>query len=253
MDIAITDIWKVIKRRFWLIIILIAISLTLTGVLSFYLLEPKYEATVKLLVQSQNDSNQMAYTDLETNQRLMTTYSEIIKSNRIAGDVINRLNLNITVKDLLKSVKVHATEESLITSVTVTNPDPEMAVTLANGLAQSFYDNLESIMKVDNVSILDEAELPANPIPVSPKPYLNMSVAFILTCVIGVCVALLLEFMDRTVKTEEHVEEILGVPVLAVNTRYKRKRYSKHKKHAQAKRKGANAIEKESSATAILP
>lgn len=254
MDIEISDVWKIMKRRFLMILAFIIVSLTATGLISFYLIQPEYEGTAKLLIQSQNTNNQNVYDDVETNQNLITTYGEIIKSNRIAEDVINRLSLNITSKELLEQVKVHATEESLITSVTVRDHDPDRAVAIANGFAQSFYNNLDAIMKVDNVSILDEAKLPANPIPVRPKPYLNMSVAFVLTLVVGVCLALLMEFLDRTVKTEENIEELLGLPVLGVVVHFNGKKKKKKAKRKKKEQLGGTIIEnKGDSGQVILP
>lgn len=254
MDMGIPDVWRIVKRRIPFIAILTIIALSITGWISFVVLNPEYEATAKLLVQSQNTDNQAAYSDLETNQQLITTYGEIIKSNRIAEDVITTLNLNLSLKELLDKVRVHATEDSLVTSVTVTHNDPTQAVAIANGFAQSFYENLGAIMKVDNVSILDEAKLPEDLLPVRPKPYLNMSVAFVLSLISGVCLALMWELFDRTVKTEETIEELLGLPVLGVVIHYKGKKKQQRGIRYQREQRGETHIENESGNTqAILP
>src|SRR5690625_6534537 len=66
----------------------------------------------------------------------------------------------------------------------------------------------------DLVNILTEAEHSRNPSPVSPKPMLNMAIAFVLGGMIGVGLAFLLEYLDNTIRTEADVEQHLDLPVL---------------------------------------
>src|SRR5690625_5792932 len=53
----------------------------------------------------------------------------------------------------------------------------------------------------DLVNILTEAEHSRNPSPVSPKPALNMAIAFVLGGMIGVGLAFLLEYLDKDRKS----------------------------------------------------
>ncbi|GAX89381.1 YveK family protein [Effusibacillus lacus] len=222
-EIGILELWKILRKR-WLLILSAAIgSLGVSGFLSFYVLKPEYEATTILLVQTPQTNNQVAYTELMANQKLIKTYTEILRSRKIADDVINRLNLGISNEQLLEKVKVRSANESLITTITVIDQDPRTAVAIANGFAQSFSANLNSIMKVDNVSILDEAKVSHILSPARPKPYFNMAVAFFLGMATGSAFAILLEALNKTVRTEKQVEELLGLPVLGVITKMDRK------------------------------
>ena len=69
-------------------------------------------------------------------------------------------------------------------------------------------------MNVDNVSILSKADFEGTPSPVNPNPVLNMAIAFVVGLMVGVGLAFLLEYLDNTIKTEEDIEKVLGVPVL---------------------------------------
>ncbi|HEU4963697.1 MAG TPA: Wzz/FepE/Etk N-terminal domain-containing protein [Bacilli bacterium] len=208
--------WKIIRQRLKLILTLTAVAVLAAGLVSFFVLKPEYEATATILVQSKSGNDQVAYNDVLVGQKLVKTYSEILKSRQIAEDVRQHLGLDLSNQQLLNKVRVTAANDSLVTSITVTDTKPEQAVAIANGFAQSFYANLGNIMKIDNVSILDEAKLPEHPAPVRPKPYLNMAIAFVLGLMAGVGLAFLLEFLDNTVKREEEIEELLGLPVLGV-------------------------------------
>ncbi len=62
----------------------VLISATATALVSNFALTPKYEATATLLTVLQNTLDQIRYDEVMTNERLVPTYSQIIKSKRIA-------------------------------------------------------------------------------------------------------------------------------------------------------------------------
>jgi capsular polysaccharide biosynthesis protein len=100
-------------------------------------------------------------------------------------------------------------------TINVEDENPAMAVEIANTIAAVFQEDIVDIMNVDNVSVLSAAELGENPSPVAPNPTLNMAIAFVVGLMLAVGLAFLLEYLDSTLKTEEDIEERLGLPVLA--------------------------------------
>lgn len=210
------ELWETIKQRKWLIMLLTLFAVIVTGLLSFYVIKPVYEVTATLVVQTNSTNNQIGYNDLMVNQKLVKTYSEILKSRYICDTVIQKLDLRISVKELLEKIRIKAAEDSLITSITVTDNNPGRAVEIANTFAQTFSANLKYVLKVDNVTILDMAKLSDDLEPVRPRPYLYMAVVGVLSLMAAVGLAFLLEYLDRTVKTEEQLEEIVALPVLGV-------------------------------------
>lgn len=209
------DLLRIIKQQAKIIIGITLVSIIFAAVLSLTVITPQYEARTTLLVQSHNTGNQISYNDLAANQKLVFTYGEIIKSNRIARDVISRLDLNMTEQELLKKVRVLRSSESLVTTILVKDANLSMAVTLANNLAHVFKDNLPLVMKVENVTVLDEARIEDNPEPVSPRVMFNIAITAILSLSVGCVVALVVELLDKTVKTENMAAELLEIPVLS--------------------------------------
>lgn len=216
--IQISDIFKIIRRRIFLIISIVIFAVLAAGLINFYILEPEYEATATLIVQPQKESNrnQNLYNDLLAGNKLVKTYGEIVKSRRIAEDVIQKLKLDLMPEQLLKKLRVQSVNESLIISITFSSVDPSEAVTIVNGFADSLNQNLNSVINVDNVSILDYAQNKTNPMPVQPKQFMNMAIALILGIMAGVTISLYLEFNDKTIRTEDDIENSLGLPVLGV-------------------------------------
>ncbi|ARU62600.1 hypothetical protein CBW65_17715 [Tumebacillus avium] len=230
MEMGLAEMGRVIRQRVLLIVLVTLLAVGLTGAGSFLVLEPEYEATTTLLVQSKQAGNVIAYNDLLTDQKLVTTYGEIFQSRMIAEAVIDRLSLNSTEQELLEKIRVTTSGESLLTSVTVTDHDPKQAVAIANAMAAVFMENLSRIMQVDNISILDTAKLTSDvQQPVRPKPFLNMAAALVLGAMAGAGLAFLLEFLNNTVKTEGEIEQLLQLPALGAITAYDNKGRAGHR------------------------
>ncbi len=75
-------------------------------------------------------------------------------------------------------------------------------------------NKIKMIMNVDNVSILSKAD--TNGKQISPKPLVNLVVGIFLGLIVALIIIFLKEILDKRIKTEEDVEEILGLPVLGV-------------------------------------
>jgi capsular polysaccharide biosynthesis protein len=214
MEIAFADLLKIIKKRWLLIFLLVVVATTAAGLISFYVLKPQYQATSSLLINHDNKATQSSYDAMISNDKLLKTYNQIITSRQVIDKVISDLHLKTTADDLSKQVTVKADNDSLITSITVTNGDPKQAAAIANKFANTSMEKLNTIMGTRIFVPLDAADVAAQPLPVSPRPYFNMAVAFLMATVIGAGIAFPLEFMDTTLRTEEQVEAVLGLPVL---------------------------------------
>ncbi len=248
LEIDVRDLFQMLKKRITLIISITLVVTLLSGLISYFVLTPMYESSTELLVnKSETDMNPLySYNDIQTNLKLIETYSVIIKSPRIIDLVISNDELDLTSEQLIAKIKVNAVKNSQVISITVTDTNPEKVVMLVNAIASTFKTEIKKIMKVDNVQILTEAKIKENPKPIKPKPVLNILIAFMLGLIFSVGLVFLLEYMDTTIKTEQEVEKLLGYPVLGsiatigveIGQKNKRKR-----KKAQATMVGVESFE----------
>ncbi|HEX7066343.1 MAG TPA: Wzz/FepE/Etk N-terminal domain-containing protein [Bacillales bacterium] len=216
--ISLKEIFATIKKRIWMILFITVIATAATGITSYFIMTPIYEAETQILVQSESDSDEFDYSQVQTNLKLVNTYSVIVKSPRILEKVVDELDLDKDVGQLQHQLSVNNEENSQVLNIAVTSPEPSEAVQLANTIAEVFQDQIVNIMSVDNVSILSKADLGAHPQPVKPNPLLNMGIAFVVGLTIGLGLAFLLEYLDNTIKTEQDIEKLLGLPVLGAVT-----------------------------------
>ncbi|MFC4322634.1 YveK family protein [Litchfieldia salsa] len=217
--ISLKELFQTIRKRLWMIIILAAFTTGVAGVASYLLITPIYQSSTQILV-SQKASDQAMFNqqDIRANLDLISTYTVIIKSPAILELVKEELDLERSTSQLNGQISVGAEGNSQVVKITVEDEDPQKAVDIANTTATVFQDEIKSLMNVDNVSILAEAENAENPAPVKPQPALNMAIALMVGTMIGVGLAFLLEYLDNTIKTEQDIEKLLGIPVLGAVT-----------------------------------
>ena len=147
-------------------------------------------------------------------QKLVKTYSEFTKSRKVSEHVIQALNLNIEPSQLQSMVSVQPKGDTEFLTITVKSKDPTEAKDIANQLARSLKYISNDVKKVDNVQLLDEALEPTAPD--NPKPKLNMAIAFFIGIMVSLGIAFLLEYLDNTVKSQEEIEKLTGVPVIGI-------------------------------------
>jgi capsular polysaccharide biosynthesis protein len=204
----------IIKRK-WLIILLPLIVAMISAYVSFYVLDQVYEANTTLYIINKSGGSEypIVYNDLLVGQQLVKDYKEIAKSRRITGEVIKELDLkNISSSMLSNKINVNAKSDTRLIEIKVQDNSPQMAVDIANKLAEVFTKEIMNIMKVENVSIVDIAQLPEHPI--KPRPIMNIAVAFMMGLLAALGISFVIEYLDDTIKTADDVEKYLGLTVL---------------------------------------
>lgn len=214
-EISIQELFFILRKWIVMVLLLFIISVTTAGIISYNVLQPVYETFTTLMIGKSNEYqtyNSIEYNDLVLNQKLVSTYGELVKSRTVTDKVITNLGLDISYNDFRNKVSVNSVKDTEIIKIQVSDKDPRLATDIANETAIVFMDIIKEVMNMDNVKIIDEAQIPR--LPIKPRPMLNMGIAGVLGIMGGVFIAFLLEFLDNTLKTPDDVEKHLGLPVL---------------------------------------
>ncbi|MEZ7172911.1 YveK family protein [Sporosarcina sp. OR05] len=218
--ISLQDLFSTLKKRIVLIITTVMIAIGLAAIVSYFFLTPIYQASTQILVNQQKyEQNQFNTQEIQANLQLINTYNVIITSPAILTKVIEILDLETTPVELKSKITVNSAQNSQVVNVTVQDTESFRAVDIANTTAEVFQNEIKQLMNVDNVNILSSAVNSENPTPVKPQKLLNIAIAAVVGLMIGVGLAFLLEYLDTTVKTEQDVEEIVGLPLLGIVSR----------------------------------
>jgi len=205
----------ILRKRISLIILITLVATVTSGVLSYFVIKPVYKSDISVIIGKNDKDNSLQkqnYTDIMMYQQMVKTYSELAKSRKVAEDVISKLELNMNPASLLSMVTVSPKGNTEFLNIAVKSKEPEQAMKIANQLAKSLKEVSASVYGSDNVKLLDDALLPTSPD--NPKPKLNMIIALFIGLMVSVGIVFLLEYMDNTIKTQEDVEKLLGLPVI---------------------------------------
>lgn len=86
---------------------------------------------------------------------------------------------------------------------------------LYDGLLQRLKEaGVSAGLKASNIRVVDEAEVP--PKPARPRKLINLALALVLGCALGVGMALFQEYLDNTLKSPDDVQRYLRLPALGV-------------------------------------
>jgi len=215
--ISLQDIFKIIKKRLFLIVSLTMLAAIIAAIISYFVLTPVYQASTQILVnQQKSDVETIQSQDIQANLQLINTYNVIIKSPVILDQVIERLDLDMTNTELSEKITVSNADDSQVISVSVEDVQHFKAVDIANTVAEVFQEEIPVLMNIDNVKVLSPAVHLDFPNHVKPNEMMNIAIAAVIGIMLGVGLAFLLEYLDTTVKSEQDVEEFLGLPLLGI-------------------------------------
>jgi capsular exopolysaccharide synthesis family protein len=214
-EITLQELFFILRKWYKLIIAITIIAISLAGAISHFVLKPEYRTFTTMMIGESRESrlhNTIEYEDLVLNQRLVATYVELLKSRAVTDRVIDNLNLDISYSGLRNKVNADLVKNTEIIKVEVTDSDPNMAAKIANVTADIFVDTIRDIMGVDNVRIIDRAQIPINP--VSPNIKLNIAIAGVLGLMLAIFLAFLFEFLDDTIRSATDIENHLKLSVI---------------------------------------
>lgn len=211
--IRIEDVAEILIKRWKMIVSITVIATILSGIVSFFIIAPKYESSTKVFIGKEDNKNKdYNNSDIQMYQQLLKTYAEVISTNDLIEKVVISNNLDITSEEILKSLKVTPTANTQILEIKYTSKDKNLSKEILDSVTNEFIKVSTDLIPNGNVRIIETAKVPESP--ASPNKKLNIAIAFFLGLMVSVGLAFLLEFMDNTFKTKDQLEQILGVPVI---------------------------------------
>jgi capsular polysaccharide biosynthesis protein len=232
MELDLRDYFNIIKKRVWMILILVLVTSMTTGIISYFFIQPVYEASTKLIVNKSDNRQGTEALDINSvnlNLRLIDTYKEVIKTPRIMNEVVKQNpDFGLTSEQLIEKVKVSSVNNTQVMTLIVQDGSYQKAAQIVNAVSKVFETEIPLIMKVDNVSLLNEANDTKRPAAVKPNPKLNIAISLVVSLMTAVGIAFLLEYLDDTITTEEDVQQYLELPTLTMVTKIKAEDYIHH-------------------------
>ncbi|HJJ12930.1 MAG TPA: Wzz/FepE/Etk N-terminal domain-containing protein [Clostridiaceae bacterium] len=202
------------------IIITIILSVLLGIGYSYFLVTPKYESSTTLVLAKAEEkvSNEIStgitQTDLNLNKNLVSTYRELIRSKTVIRQVMDNLKITDLKENTLRNnVSVSSVKDTELIEITVRDVNPERATNIANEIAKVFTVQVAEIYNINNVHVIDKAEV--NNVPYNVHHTKDIVVIALIGAILSIACIIILSLLDTTVKTQEDVEKVTGMIILA--------------------------------------
>lgn len=211
-EINIKEFFRYVLKHTLLVVLASLAFALVTFAYSKYLKVPLYETSTTLLLTNTSTSEEIDQNDIILNQKLVTTYSELIKSRRVLNQVIEDLKLDVTLSELANSITIESVSNTEILKVSIKNKDKDLAREIANKTAEVFSNEVAEIYKINNISVIDEA--------LTPKMVSNNTtvrdvfIAAIFGIVASVSILFVIYYFDDTIKYSESLEEEIKLPIV---------------------------------------
>lgn len=215
-EIDVKDLLMYFVKKIPIIIVISLLVMVLGMLYSLLFKKPLYYGNVTVILVQENNNysgnSTLTQSDLALNQKLVTTYSEIMKSRRVLNRVIEELDLNYTVKELQSKISVSSVKDTEIIKIAVSDEDNKQAANIANKISTVFQDEVTEIYNLENISVIDQAETQKTPYNIHTVRDTALFLAA--GMVLAIAIIFIVYYFDTSIKSPEEVEKKLGIPVI---------------------------------------
>lgn len=215
MTLDLRDLFYIIRKRMKIIVVITLICTILSAGVSYFVLKPVYESETSIIVGRPQGDEQNLSSDVTLYQKLIQTYIEIAKSKLVADEAMDRLEDRYTAAQIQGAISITPQSNTQIIVIKAQSEYPSEAVQIVTAVTNSFIDKAKTVFPTGgDIQIMDRAEIPVNP--VKPNKKLNVAIAFLIGLMGSLGLVFVLEYLDRTIKSEDDVAKYLDIPVIGI-------------------------------------
>lgn len=216
--IDIRELLKVIKKRFW-VVILITLLTTGLGYYQASKMQVYYRASAKVFVGKREamvdyyDKKEMEYYT-----SFMNTFNEVIKIDDFLTETLTKHKINLSPNQVKGSLGFYASENTPIFTVTYTSAKEEGAVEILTAICEEFNLQAKTIFPETMPQIIDSAKV----YPVYPDKNKKILIYALVGIALSVGLIVGLYIIDDTIKNKDKLQKVLPIPVLGEVPKHER-------------------------------
>ncbi|MGQ9474997.1 MAG: Wzz/FepE/Etk N-terminal domain-containing protein [Actinomycetota bacterium] len=236
------DVGLALRKRWWMIAAILLLALLVAAVIT-KVQSPVYKVEIAVSATAPiNPTTKLPDALTQTSYvALMPSIANFTEGLGVAEAVSKRLSqegIEISPEELLK--KVSAVPEANSTSVrlTFTDGSPTRVADIANAWgevlvlktlrseANEYYDESFKTLLLNGSMVFTNRAVPP-PKPTQPKPAAYLGLGVFMGLLLGIGLAVIIEFFDPHFRSPTEAEQLLGLPVLGIIPRQKGDRSTK--------------------------
>lgn len=216
------ELVSAIRKKISLIFGMTLMMIIVSWGISSFLITPRYEASVNMIVNTKMDSTGNITNDnISSAQNLVDTYAIIVKSNTVLNQVIEQLNLHLTYEEIYDQVSISAINNTQVMEIAAQNNDPEIAEKIVETISILVPDVVAEA--VDGASCKTVSLVKVDEEPIFPNVKKIVVMTGFLSFMLCIAVIVLKELLNDYITDDSELEKKVGVPVLGIIPEVRRK------------------------------
>lgn len=214
IEIDLQEVLGLLLHRLWLILGCAVLAAAAGFLISFFAITPQYVSTTRVYILNSNSNNNLTLGDTQLATQLTKDYEALITSRYVLEQVIDKFGLEDSYEGFKEKITIANTKDTRIVDISVKQPNPVLAQELANAVREISAEHIKTVMDIEAVNLVDEANLAKNP---AEPSVTRWTVIGFLIGLFGSAMIVIIRFLlDDTIKSSEDIERYLGLSTLAL-------------------------------------
>lgn len=195
----------------------------IASIYTTFFMKKDYKATVKVFIGKQKFQNTIeSYNNEEITlyQRLITTYSEVIKSKKLINKSINESKINslreveekIEYESVIGDLTVNPITNTQIIELKYGSKNPQQSYNLLYSMTENLIAYSKELYPTVNIKVLEQVNV--NSSALMSKKIIIMGIAFIGGLIVSIGGVVMMMYFNNTFKSKESLEKELGLAVI---------------------------------------
>ena len=221
----ISEVLGGIKDKYKNIVLIVLSFLLISSIYNIFFINKEYEANVKIFIGKQKFKNiTETYNNEEINlyQRLITTYSEVIKSKKLINESIkgSKMNYlqdkykNINYDLLMENLTVNPIANTQIIEIKYKSLNPQQSYDLLYSITENLISYSKELYPNVNITVLEQVHV--NLKPLMNKKLTIIGLGLMLGLIVGIGGIIGVMYLNNTYKNQKSLEEEIGLTVIGV-------------------------------------
>lgn len=221
----ISEVLGGIKDKYKNIVLIVLSFLLISSIYNIFFINKEYEANVKIFIGKQKFKNiTETYNNEEINlyQRLITTYSEVIKSKKLINESIkgSKMNYlqdkykNINYDLLMENLTINPIANTQIIEIKYKSLNPQQSYDLLYSITENLISYSKELYPNVNITVLEQVHV--NLKPLMNKKLTIIGLGLILGLIVGIGGIIGVMYLNNTYKNQKSLEEEIGLTVIGV-------------------------------------
>lgn len=210
-NLNIEELFYAIKKR---IVFIVIITCAFTAIGFFIVnrnLQVKYRATAKIFA-GKTEEIQSTYSskELSEHKELLDAYVDIVNTDNFYNRVLSTYGIAKSTSAVKGAVSFTQLSSAPILQISYTSTNQAEAMAIVTAVANEFGTEVQSFILNTHIKVIEEAKF----VTIVPNKMRVVIIAFMCGLISSLGVVFILDYLDKSIRNKEELEELLNIPVL---------------------------------------